>query len=130
MDMFLQQYLSQTPAHLHWQSVGITSHHGLCVILSSLRTEKSSGIGEFFDLLPLIEWMKKIKMNILQLLPLNDTAEDQSPYNAISSCALNPIFLSLWTLPEIEKDSSLLSQLEKLKKENHGPIRYSQVREK
>src|SRR5688572_30019150 len=100
----LKRYLLQTPAHLHWKSIGISSHHGLCVILSSLRTEKSAGIGEFFDLVPLIEWMKKVKMDVLQLLPLNDTGEDQSPYNAVSSCALNPIFLSLWALSGVEKD--------------------------
>lgn len=34
-------------------------------------------------------------MDIIQLLPLNDTGRDTSPYNAISAYALNPIHLHL-----------------------------------
>lgn len=63
--------------------------------LFSLHSKKSCGIGEFEDLIPLIDWCKQRGFDCLQLLPLNDTAEDPSPYNPISSCALDPIYLSL-----------------------------------
>ncbi len=83
----------------HWKKIGKKSHHGICLPLFSLRTEKSCGIGEFLDLIPLIEWCKHLGFDCLQLLPLNDTGYDPSPYNPLSSCALDPIYLSLHDLP-------------------------------
>lgn len=48
--------------------------------------------------------MKSISLDTIQLLPLNDSGFDPSPYNALSSCALNPIYISLWTLPNLDSD--------------------------
>ncbi len=79
----------------HWQKIGLYPHHGICLPLFSLRTKKSCGIGEFLDLIPLIDWCKKIQFDCIQLLPINDTGDDPSPYNPLSSCALDPIYLSL-----------------------------------
>ena len=84
----------------HWNLIGRSPHHGICVALSSLRTKKSCGIGEFHDLIPLIDWCKSLRLDCIQLLPLNDTGEDPSPYNALSSCALDPLYLSLADLPD------------------------------
>lgn len=93
----------------HWKKIGFAPHHGICLSLSSLRTRKSCGIGEFLDLIPLIDWCKSIQFDCIQLLPLNDSGDDPSPYNALSSCALDPIYLSLTDLPEI---GSLSQELE------------------
>ncbi len=82
-----------------WKKIGFHPHHGICLILSGLRTKNSCGIGEFLDLLPLIDWCSNLKLDCIQLLPLNDTGGDPSPYNALSSCALDPVFLSLSALP-------------------------------
>jgi 4-alpha-glucanotransferase len=90
-----------------WRRVGKTAHHGITVHLAALRTQTSSGIGEYLDLLPLIDWCHAVGLGMIQLLPLNDTGDDPSPYNPISSCALNPIYLSLSALPDkgsLEKD--------------------------
>lgn len=38
---------------------------------------------------------------MVQLLPLYDTGDDPSPYNAVSANALNPIYISLHALPGI-----------------------------
>jgi 4-alpha-glucanotransferase len=81
--------------------------HGINIPLSALRTKKSCGIGEFFDLLPLIDWCQEVGFNIIQLLPLNDSGTDPSPYNALSSCALNPIYLSLSDLPDAPNPGEL-----------------------
>lgn len=78
----------------HWKRIGRHPHHGICVHLSSIRTKRSSGIGTYLDLFPLIDWCKNHKLDILQLLPLNDSGADPSPYNALSSIALDPIYLS------------------------------------
>lgn len=82
----------------HFQKIGKRPHHGICIPLFSLHTKKSCGIGEFLDLIPLIDWCKEVGFDVIQLLPLNDSGEDPSPYNAMSSFALDPIYLSLWEL--------------------------------
>lgn len=82
----------------------MNSRHGIAVPLSALHTNQSSGIGEFLDLLPLIDWCTSVHMNIIQLLPINDTQADPSPYNPTSSCALNLIYISLYALPDLTDD--------------------------
>ena len=64
---------------MHWKRIGVRHHHGLSLPLFSLRSEKSCGIGDFGDLLPLIDWAKSLGFDCIQLLPLNDTGEVQAP---------------------------------------------------
>jgi len=110
-----------------WNRIGQTHHHGINIPLFSIRTEKSSGIGEFNDLKTLIDWCRQIGFSVIQMLPLNDPGLDTSPYNAISSCALNPLHLSLRDLPETNQDDPLLQELKEL---NETPrIVYTKVRE-
>lgn len=77
----------------HWKRIGKVPHHGICVHLASIRTQKSSGIGTFLDLIPLIDWCKDHRLDLLQILPINDSGPDASPYNAQSSIALDPIYI-------------------------------------
>lgn len=86
-----------------WQKIGAKNHHGIALGLFSIRNETSCGIGEFFDLVPLINWCKKIGFDVIQLLPLNDSGNDPSPYSAHSAMALHPIYLSLDRLPNAER---------------------------
>jgi 4-alpha-glucanotransferase len=69
--------------------------HGINVPIFSLRTDSDSGIGEYLDLLPVIDWVKKAGMNMIQILPINDMGNDPSPYNALSAYALSPILLKI-----------------------------------
>lgn len=100
----IENELLETAAQEGWRTVGVRHHHGINVFLNGLHSTTSAGIGEFLDLLPLIEWCHKIGMDVIQLLPLNDSCLDPSPYNAISSCALNPIYLTLGALPQLNND--------------------------
>lgn len=86
---------SHFPAYPHWQKIGIKPHRGLVIPLFSLRTKNSHGIGEFLDLIPVIDWMSELGLDVLQLLPINDTHGSPSPYDTFSSFALNPIYISL-----------------------------------
>jgi 4-alpha-glucanotransferase len=95
------------------------AHHGICIPLFSIRTASSSGIGEFLDLIPLIDWCHSVGMDMIQLLPINDSNGDPSPYNAASSCALNPIYLSLHKLPYLEEHPDLQNKLQALQPFNH-----------
>lgn len=129
MTSYLQAFLQKTISYPHWKRIGIYPHHGITIMLSSLYSEKSAGIGEYLDLCPLLSWMKQIGMDTLQLLPLTDSAEDPSPYNAVSSSALNPTFLSLWDLPSLQKSAKLGAKLSDLQQLPIGKkIDYSSVR--
>src|SRR2546422_3941354 len=88
-----------------WEKIGVRNHHGINLPLSALYSENSCGIGDFFDLIPLIDWCQNLKIDFIQLLPLNNSnsESDPSPYNAISSCAINFLHLSLYALPYLEK---------------------------
>jgi 4-alpha-glucanotransferase len=50
-----------------------------------------------------MDWAAEHGIGFVQLLPINETGPDNSPYNAISSVALDPVLLeiSLYTLPEL-----------------------------
>ncbi len=91
----------------HWEKIGKFPHHGIALPLFSLRSENSFGIGEFLDLIPLIDWCKEVGFDLIQLLPINDSGSDPSPYNPLSSCALDPIYLTVrelgLKLPKVEK---------------------------
>ncbi len=112
----VKQELLNCPTGPIWKKLGIKQRHGIDVILSSLHSKKSCGIGEYLDLIPLIDWCKKIPFDIIQLLPLNDTGSDPSPYNAQSSCALHPLFLSLHALPYIDELPELQARLSEIRK--------------
>lgn len=112
--MDLKNQLKKTPLYSQWDHIGIKHHHGIDLCLSSLKTKKSCGIGEFLDLIPLIDWCTEVGFSIIQLLPLNDSGEDPSPYNALSSIALHSIYLSLHALPFLEEAPSLVTSLKNL----------------
>jgi len=78
---------------------------GVVVPLFSLRSKESVGIGEFLDLVPFGQWAKKCGLDLIQLLPVNDTGEESSPYSARSAFALNPVYIRL---QEIEGANEIL----------------------
>lgn len=116
MNNPLEKILSVSPSGAHWAKIGILPHHGIDLPLSALHSKNSCGIGEFYDLIPMIDWCARIKMDVIQLLPLNDSGNDPSPYNALSSCALNPVYLSLHKLPYIEEFPDLQKKIVSMKK--------------
>ncbi|NGX58997.1 MAG: 4-alpha-glucanotransferase [Chlamydiae bacterium] len=121
--MNLEEKLLQTKVGPQWAHIGIKPHHGIDLPLSALHSKKSCGIGEFYDLIPMIDWCKKVGFDVIQLLPLNDTGDDTSPFFALSSMALNPLFLSLHKLPGVKE-----KQLEELRFFNQSPrVRYHEV---
>lgn len=101
--MTLEEKILHSNVGPQWSYIGIRNHHGINLPLSALHTEKSCGIGEFYDLIPLIDWCSSIGMDVIQLLPLNDTGDETSPFFAQSAMALNPLFLSLHMLPNVDE---------------------------
>jgi len=102
-----------------WEKIGVFPHHGINTPLFSLHSKNSCGIGEFLDLQLLIDFCHLTHLDIIQLLPLNDSGSETSPYNALSSKALNPIYLSLHALPYCKSDEALIYHLKGFKKYTH-----------
>ena len=73
---------------------------GTAVPVSALYSKKSCGSGEFSDLIPFADFCEKAGLRIIQLLPVNDTGTDSSPYNALSAFALHPLYICLDDIPE------------------------------
>jgi 4-alpha-glucanotransferase len=79
---------------------------GLVVPLSALRTESSPGCGEFPDLAAAGDVAASWGFELVQLLPVNDSGAQESPYFALSAFALNPIYLRIADLPELRGEGS------------------------
>lgn len=80
---------------------------GVAIPVFSLRSENSSGVGEFTDIKLMVDWSKKTGMKIVQVLPVNDTIAthswlDSYPYAAISVDALHPIYADLQSIGSLK----------------------------
>ncbi|MDA8977220.1 4-alpha-glucanotransferase, partial [Akkermansiaceae bacterium] len=74
---------------------------GVLAPVTSLRHKGDLGIGDVGGLRKLVGWAVDHEVKFLQLLPINETGADDSPYNAISSVALEPSLIDLSSVPEI-----------------------------
>src|ERR1700726_2829274 len=68
---------------------------GVLAPLFALRREDDLGIGDVAALREFIDWAAEIGFKLVQLLPINETGGDNSPYNAISAMAIEPTTLDL-----------------------------------
>ena len=78
----------------------IPYHTGVAIPVFSLRSAQSFGVGDFSDLKSFADFVAKSGMDLIQILPINDTTtfmdwRDSYPYRAISVFALHPIYLDL-----------------------------------
>lgn len=110
--------LEATPSARQWAAIGMHPHNGICVPLFSLHSQQSTGIGEYTDLIPLLTWCKEVGLDVVQLLPLNDTGHESSPYSALSAFALNPLHLGLTALPHFAENDRLMSMQHETQKLN------------
>lgn len=83
---------------------------GTAVPVSSLHGNESCGIGEFLDLIPFGSLCKKCGIELVQILPINDTGTQRSPYSAVSAFALHPVYIRLQNLPGNEIIESEIEQ--------------------
>ncbi|MDA3949991.1 MAG: 4-alpha-glucanotransferase [Spirochaeta sp.] len=73
---------------------------GILIPPAGLRSKDSIGCGEFADLRLLGEWCAETGIRLIQLLPVNDTGSESSPYSALSANALHPLYIRITELPE------------------------------
>ena len=75
---------------------------GISVPVPALRSAACCATGEFADLADLGAWCASAGIGLIQLLPVNDTGWNSSPYSALSAFALHPLYLRLTDLPGAE----------------------------
>ena len=98
----------------------------------SIRTENDLGIGDTEGVHQMIDWCHKHGIGILQVLPINETSDDNSPYNAISSMALDPttVAISPEHIPDLSsREFKEIAGPELLKELRAGPVKYTKVKE-
>src|SRR5277367_2472782 len=105
---------------------------GTLVPVFALRHEKDFGIGDTEAVRQAISFCAEQNLGLLQVLPINETGDDNSPYNAISSVAIDPVYLTLTPelvpgLRQAKLDAmfpeALLAQL------RSGPVQYQRVKQ-
>ncbi|TFG63673.1 MAG: 4-alpha-glucanotransferase [Spirochaetales bacterium] len=103
---------------------------GVAVPVSALHSSESCGIGEFSDLVPFSTWCAQAGLAVLQILPVNDTGFESSPYSALSAFALHPVYIRLQSLPCADL---AVKEIREMKKESADSPRvnfYETVRKK
>ena len=75
---------------------------GLSLPLGALYTKDNPVIGEYSDLIPFAKFCKECGIKIIQLLPVNDSGTQSSPYSALSAFALHPIYIRIKDLPDFD----------------------------
>jgi 4-alpha-glucanotransferase len=79
---------------------------GVLIPLFSLRTPDDLGRGEILDLAPMVDFAHEMGLGLIQLLPLDEGApEETSPYSAMSVFAVDPALLSLRAVDGIMRGS-------------------------
>lgn len=104
---------------------------GILVPVFSIRGERDLGIGDTASLREFVHFAAETGFGFVQLLPINETGPDNSPYNAISSVAIDPITLACTPadLVDLSVDAfeEILARID-LASLNAGPVRYDEVR--
>ena len=102
---------------------------GVLVPLAALRSAHSCGCGEFADLPMLADWCVATGQRLIQLLPVNDTGGQSSPYNALSAYALHPLYIRISAVPEYDTLSTrgretVDRRLDALRETHEPPARF------
>lgn len=99
---------------------------GVAVTVGALRTKRSIGVGEFSDLADFAVLCKKMKVGLIQILPVNDTGFDSSPYSSLTAFALHPVYLRIEELDEfVNVSNSVKKRIKNVKTKFEKNVRFS-----
>ncbi len=104
---------------------------GVLAPLFALRGAHDLGIGDVGALREFLEWARAAGFRMVQLLPINETGGDHSPYNAISSVALEPTTIELTpdALPDLTAgDLEEIGRSVQAAALRNGPVNYPAVK--
>jgi 4-alpha-glucanotransferase len=97
----------------------------------AIRTEDDLGIGDTGGVRQMIDWCHRHHLNVFQTLPINEISDDNSPYNAISSLAIEPTTIATTPghLPDLApKKFREIATLKRLAELRRGPVNYPEVK--
>jgi 4-alpha-glucanotransferase len=75
---------------------------GAAVPVGALRSKRGMGVGEFSDLAVFAVLCKKMRLGLIQLLPVNDTGYESSPYSSLTAFGLHPLYLRIEDIEEFK----------------------------
>lgn len=75
---------------------------GVLAPLFAIRGKNDLGVGDTEALKELATWSKQNGLRVVQILPINETGSDHSPYNLLSAMAIEPSTIA--TTPEALPD--------------------------
>src|SRR5213593_3724149 len=104
---------------------------GILEPVFAIRTEDDLGIGDTEGVRQMIDWCHRHGLAIFQTLPINEISDDNSPYNAISSLAIEPTTIAISTghIPDLApKKFHDLATPEVLAELHSGPVNYPKVK--
>lgn len=107
--------LLKTASGDKWKRLGTAKRAGILVPLFSVYSGESVGIGDLADLKILADLCAKAGASIIQLLPMNEIGSTFCPYDAVSSFALEPSYISLDAVPGAEK-KAVKAKIDKTRK--------------
>src|SRR6201993_4936171 len=105
---------------------------GVLAPLFALRGADDLGIGDTGALREFIDWVGDIGLKLVQLLPINETGADNSPYNAISAMAIEPatVHMAPNSPPDLTREDfeAALAEIE-LGGLRRGRVKYRRVKQ-
>ncbi|MHA3775582.1 4-alpha-glucanotransferase [Verrucomicrobiota bacterium sgz303538] len=104
---------------------------GILAPLFALRSKNDLGVGDIGALREFIDWSAEHGFRVVQLLPVNETGNDNSPYNALSSVALDPTTIEITTaaIPDLrEEDLTEMQRGIDIAVLRQGPVIYPTVK--
>jgi len=104
---------------------------GILEPVFAIRTEEDLGIGDTDGVRQMMDWCHQHGLNIFQTLPINETSDDNSPYNAISSLAIEPATLAVSPrfIPGLSRQKfNQIAPPRLLRKLRRGPVNYPKVK--
>ena len=104
---------------------------GILEPVFAIRTEQDLGIGDTEGVRQMIDWCARLGLNVFQTLPINETSDDNSPYNSISSLAIEPTTIAI--TPKLIPDLSTakfhqIAKSRLLAALRTGPVNYPKVK--
>ncbi|HEY9717985.1 MAG TPA: 4-alpha-glucanotransferase [Trichormus sp.] len=105
---------------------------GILVPVFALRHAHDFGVGDAQAMRDAIDFCAENNIGVLQILPINETGGDNSPYNAISSVALDPVYVTLTpdTVPNLTQQMITNVAPEALLVElRQGAVNYPRVKQ-
>lgn len=99
---------------------------GVVVPVGALRTAASTGVGDYADLPEFADLCARIGVSLIQLLPVNDSGFQSSPYSALTAFGLHPLYLRL---ADVEGSAAFADRIAALSAAHDGAdrFRYAEV---